>query len=180
MKALLLVLAVVVLAGGGAYYFYFKDHPISWMQGPELTTEKMPGSPGSTTGGRKDFKEVSARLQSAMDRVPVNLREARQIPTYALDTRSKLAPYLQLHPEYVTITQVCDLIIDVDQAFAEHQEKCGLAPASAAAVVPGQVRVTGGPNPAVYQQRQTLWDNQRLQADSKVRQLLATLENRRL
>ena len=35
-------------------------------------------------------------------------------------------------------------------------------------------------NPGVYQQSQLIWDNQRLQADGKVRQLLATLENRRL
>jgi hypothetical protein len=180
MKALLLVL-VLVLAGGGAYYFYFKDHPLSWTQGPELTANSTPGGPGTQTAtGKKDFKELCSRLQGAMDHIPVNLHDARQLPNYALDTRSKLAPHLQLHTEYVTLTQVCDLIIDADQAFVDHQEKCGFTPAGTALNPGERPRPASAPGAAVYDAQQALWNNQRLQADSKVRQLLATLENRRL
>ena len=128
MKILLLVL-VLALAGGGAYYFYFKDHPLAWTRGPELAAK--PAAGGSTPAGKKDFKDLCARLQGAMDRVPVSLRDARQLPTDALDIRSKLAPHLQMHDEYVTLTQVCDLIIDADQVFTDHQEKCGLVPVTA-------------------------------------------------
>ena len=121
MKAFLIVL-VLALAGGGAYYFYFKDHPVSWMQGPELAAGTPVGGLGAKSDGRKDFKELSAQLQGAMNHIPANLHDARQIPTVAIDTRSRLAPYLKLHVEYVTVTQVCDLIIDADQAFAERQK----------------------------------------------------------
>ncbi len=176
----LLVLLVLALAGGGAYHFYLKDHPVSWLQGPELVAGTPAGGAAGRSDGRKDFKELSAQLQGAMNRIPANLRDARQIPNVAIDIRSRLAPYLKLHAEYVTITQVCDLIIDADQAFAERQEKCGLAPAVTSASPQERTRVVNNPNPGAYQPSQVIWDNQRLQADTKVRQLLATLENRRL
>ncbi len=179
MKAFL-VLLVLALAGGGAYYFYFKDHPVSWMQGPELVAGSPAGRPGAKSDGRKDFKELSAQLQGAMNRIPANLHDARQIPTVAIDIRSRLAPYVGMHAEYTTVTQVCDVIIDADQVFAERQEKCGLAPAANGASPQERARTVNNQNPGAYQPGQVIWDNQRLQADSKVRQLLATLENRRL
>lgn len=179
MKVFLVVL-VLALAGVVAYRFYFRDHPISLTQGPEIAGS-VPGNPGgSASGGRKDFKELCSRLQGAMDHVPVTLREVRQIPVYALDVRSKLAPHLQLHSEYVTATQVCDLIIDADQAFADHQERCGLVPPGTVTGPGERPRPVATPTAAAYEAQQSLWNNQRLQADSKVRQLLATLENRRL
>ena len=175
MKILLLVLGLA-LAGAGAYFFYFRDHPISLSQGPE-SASGPDGGPGPGSSGKKDFKEVNARLQSAMDHVPANLREARQMPTYAFDTRSRLAPYVQMHAEYVTLTQACDLIINADQAFADHQVKCGLATGT---TPQERARAASAANAGAYQQQQTIWENQRRQADSKVRQLLATLENKRL
>ena len=178
MKAFLVAL-VLVAVGAGAYYFHFRDHPISWMQGPEIVSGTA-GSPGASPTAKKDFKELNARLQSAMDHVPANLHDARQLPTYALDTKSRLAPHLHLHEEYATIDQVCDLIIDADQVFVDHQQRCGLAPVSPGASVQERARAAGATGAAAYQQQQTLWDSQRRQADSKVRQLLATLENKRL
>ena len=176
MKALLIVL-VLAVAGAGAYYFYFRDHPISWMQGPE-SASRVAG--GSASTARKDFKELNARLQSAMDHIPISLHDARQLPTYALDTKSRLAPYVHLHEEYVTVDQACDLIINADQVFLEHQQKCGLAPAALGASAQERARAANAAGPVVYQQHQTIWDSQRRQSDSKVRQLLATLENKRL
>ncbi len=180
MKALLLVL-VLAAAGFGAYHFYFRDHPISWMQGPEAGP--VPGGPGSTSTAKRDFKDLDARLQNDMDRIPTDLHGARQMPTHALATKSQVAPYLKLHEEYATLIQACDLIIEADQAFAEHQQKCGLAPAPLGANVQERARVASAANsagPAVYQQQQTIWDSQRRQSDTKVRQLLTTLDNKRL
>ncbi len=172
MKAFLVML-VLMAAGAGAYYFYFQDHPIPLVQGPEL-------APGAAPTAKKDFKELNARLQSAMDHVPANLHDTRQFPNYALDTKSRLTPYLQLHEEYMTINQVCDLIINADQTFLDHQQKCGLAPVGPGASAQERARAASAGGSAAYQQQQTLWDSQRRQSDSKVRQLLATLDNKRL
>ena len=80
----------------------------------------------------------------------------------------------------MTLTQACDLIINADQAFVEHQQRCGLAPAALGATAEERLRASSQAGPAVCQQHQTLWDGQRRQSDTKVRQLLATLENKRL
>ena len=178
MKAFLIVL-VFAAAGAGAYYFYFRDHPISLVQGPEAVSSPAAGS-GAAPAAKKDFKEFNARLQSAMDHIPTNLRDARQLPAYALDTKARLAPYLQLHTEYTTIDQACDLIINADQTFVDHQQRCGLAPADPGASAQERARSASTPNPPAYHQQQPLWDGQRRQSHSKGRQLLATLENKRL
>ncbi len=179
MKALLLVL-LLGLAGVGAYYFYFRDKPFAWSQGPELAAASPGASGRSAATGPKDFKALDAALQADMDHVPANLHAPRQMPTHALETRTRLTPYVQLHAEYQTLTDACDVIIAADQAFAEHQERCGFAAPPPGPGAPARLR-TSGPAPAiVLEQQQALWDNQRQQADGKVRQLLATLENRRL
>lgn len=174
MKVLLL-LFLLVLAGIGFYRFYLPDHPISWLRGPE-TLDK--GSPAPTA--KKDFKDLSAVLQGDMDRIPRDLREARQMPTHAFDVKSRVAPHLQEHTEYRTLTQVCDLIINADQDFSERQGKCGLGQVGAGSTAPERARASAGPSAAAYQQQEPLWDGRRRQTDNDVRLKLASLENRRL
>ncbi len=179
MKFLLLALAVT-LAVAGSYFFYFRDHPFVWSQGPEVSASPSGRQSASAPDAPHGFKDLCAQLQDDMNRIPASLREPRRMPTHALETRSRLAPYLQLHAEYQTAAQACDLIIDADQAFADHQAKCGVAPAGAGATAPDRAWAASTPVANVYLQHQSLWDNQRQQADGKVRQLLAGLENRRL
>ena len=181
MKTLLLVL-VLALAAVGSYFFYFRHHPLAWSQGPELSASAPPSGrrAASVPDASKGFKELCGQLQDDMNRIPTSLRDARHLPARALETRTRLTPYLQLHAEYQTVTQACDLIIDADQAFAEHQVKCGFAPAGAGTTPQDRAWAASTPVANVYQQHQTLWENQRHQADGKVRQLLAGLENRQL
>ena len=174
MKVLLLVL-VLVLAGVGVYRFYLKDHPLSFMQGPEAATAKK----DAAAVAKKDFKDLSALLQGDMDHIPRDLHDARQMPTHAYDVKARVAPYLNLHDEYRTVTQVCDLIISADQDFGERQNKCGLAKLGVGATAAEKARAAN-PSGALYQQQEPLWDGRRRQADNDVRAKLATLENRRL
>ena len=114
-----------------------------------------------------------------MDHIPRDLREARQMPNHAYDVKSRIAPYLNLHEEYRTVTQVCDAIISADQDFNERQAKCGLGKPGMGATYQDKLRAAN-PSNGIYQQQQPLWDGRRRQVDSEVHTRLATLENRRL
>ena len=143
MKALLLVLLLAV-AGFVAYRFYLQDylhdHPVSLSWLHSLSSAKSAVAPGTAPTAKKDCKDLDARLQSERDHIPINLRDARQLPTTALDTRSRISPYLGLHEEYMTLSQACDIIIEADQNFLEHQQKCGFAPAAQGASVQERAR----------------------------------------
>ncbi len=115
-----------------------------------------------------------------MERIPHDLREARQMPNHAYDVKSRVTPYLDLHEEYKTVTQVCDAIIAADQDFNDRQGKCGLAKLGPASTAQERTRAAIGPSTEIYKQQEPLWDNHRRQVDSEVRTKLATLENRRL
>ena len=181
MNAFLFVL-LLAAGGAGAYHLYIRDylhdHPISRMQG--YASAKSTGAAGSAPAAEKDFKELDARLQTEMNHIPVSLRDARQMPATTLDTRSRTSPYLALYEEYITLSQACDVIIEADQNFAEHQQKCGFAPAPAGASAQERARAASAAGPAVYQQQQTIWNSQRKLSDGKLRQLLATLDTRPL
>ena len=180
MKAFLFLI-VLVLAAAGYYQFYLKDHPPSWLPGSsELSSSQSADSSVATPVGKKDFKEVSALLQGDMDRLPINLREARQMPSHAFDIKSRLAPHLQLHEEYRTLTAVCDTIIGADQDFDQRQAKCGLGQLGAGATAQDRARAAAGPNTGMYQQQEPLWEARRRQADTDVRLKLGGLENHRL
>ncbi len=178
MKVFLLLL-VLVLAGAGFYKFYLKDHPPAWLRASEESSSSKADT-SSAPVGKKDFKEVSILLQGDMDHIPVNLRDARQMPSHAFDIKSRVAPYIQMHEEYKTLTFVCDTIIGADQNFGERQGKCGLGQAGPGASAHDRAQAAAGMNTAVYQQQEPLWEARRRQADSDVRSKLATLENHRL
>ena len=171
----LLVLIVLALAAGAAYQFYFKDHPLSLLQGPEAAAKK-----DAAAVAKKDFKDLSNLLLGDMDHLPHDLREARQMPNHAYDVKGRVAPYLDLHEEYRTVTQVCDAIIVADQDFSDRQGKCGLAKPGPGATAQERARAAAGVNTEAYKQQEPLWNSHRRQAESEVRAKLATLENRRL
>ena len=173
MKVLLLLL-VLVLAGVGVYRFHLQDHPLSFMQGPEAAAKK-----DAAAVAKKDFKDLSTLLQGDMNHIPRDLHDTRQMPNHAFDVKARVAPFLSLHDEYRTLTQVCDLIISADQDFSERQNKCGLAKPGLGATAAEKARAAS-PSNAAYQQQEPLWDGRRRQADNDVRAKLATLENRRL
>ena len=171
----LLVLIVLALAAGAAYQFYFKTHPLSFLQGPEAAAKK-----DAAAVAKKDFRDLSNLLQGDMDHIPHDLREARQMPNHAYDVKGRIAPYLDLHEEYRTVTQVCDAIIGADQDFGERQGKCGLAKPGLGSPAQERARAAAGVNTEAYKQQEPLWDSRRRQIDSEVRAKLTTLENRRL
>ena len=80
MKAFLLLL-VLVLAGAGYYQYYLKDHPPTWLPGPEASSSATTSSKSESVG-KKDFKELCTLLQGDMDRIPMNLRDARRMPSH--------------------------------------------------------------------------------------------------
>ena len=113
-----------------------------------------------------------------MDRIPMNLRDARQMPSHAFDIKSRVAPYIQAHEEYRTLTLVCDTIIARTRISGSARASAGFGPPGPGAR-PGSRRAAAV-RTAVYQQQESLWEIHRRQADADVRTKLATLENHRL
>ena len=146
---ILVTLAVVALLAVIAV-FYFGGEAV------DLTT----ATPAPAVAPKLDFTALSTVLQQDMSNIPTSLDAPRIAPAKTFNVKSRLASAAAPPPEYQTLGHVCELIIDADQ---EHSVRHAEAQQSADA--------------ALHAQMQANWDAYRVQTDSEVHRLLASLKS---
>ena len=173
------LLTLIILVGIG-YYIYrekFSDTATLSTIAPTVETQSSSHS----------FDTVSALLEQDMKSIPTALDGAASTPAHAYDVKRKVRPYLNLHPEYQTLTHVCDLIIGAEAERdtlqqSSHAEESRTtyhsvldqdSPKKQAAL----------PNPAIqqgaiHQRMEATWNDHRARTAQEVDRLLGTLKGR--
>ena len=201
----LFILAVLL---GLAYFFLYDngyDQLRSLMVTPRPTrSADAPATPGGNppTGGAS-FDGVTALLRQDMDAIPVALDGPGRPPVNAQAVKRKLVTSLNLHPEYQTLTQACDLIIDADAqrtpfqassraeqdriSFGGTLDNTGsmdhAVPASGHALAlqkQAQDAKVKMDQQAIHQRVESSWSSYRTRTAGQVQQLLASLAGKHI
>ena len=201
----LLILAVLL---GVAYYFFFYQKgqeapaaPVAAESPAASSPAAAPAAQASDPANSHSFDTVLALLRQDMDAIPTALDGPGHPPVNAIAIKRRVRPYLNVHGEYLIITQACDLIIRADAQRSTFQESCraeqGRASFDNALTVdnsphsaqnnnhvPGNLLLHTPPpatGPAAIHARvESSWNNYRTQTAAQVQGLLASLVGKHL
>ena len=175
MKKLLILLLLL----GLAYYFYHDRFSDNTVVNIAPTVEAKHSS--------HDFEAVSSLLEQDMNNIPVSLDGDGPKPTHAYDVKHKVHPYLNVHPEYQVLTQVCDVIIGADterdalrQSTRAEQSRTTF---HSSLDQPSPEKHKALPDPAIQQnairqRTESTWGAERSRAAVEVQHLLGTLKGK--
>ena len=201
----LFILAVLL----GLAYFFLYDNGYDHLKALVVTAPSptpsatAPSTPGVTPPSGRSFDGVTALLRQDMDAIPAALDGPGHPPVNAQVIKRKLFPSLTMHPEYQTLTQACDLIIDADVQRSTFQVSCHAeqtrisfggtlnstgamdhaVPASGRALAvqkEAQEAKLKVDQQAIHQRVESAWSNYRARTTDQVQQLLASLEGKHL
>lgn len=181
MKNLLIILVILLAA---TYYLRPEWFSVFNFQSAPPTVVTTPGA------NSHSFDAVSTQLQGDMDSIPTALDGAAPRPAHAYDVKHKLARYVNLHPEYQTLTQVCDLIIEAEAQRDTLQQSAHAAQARttfhSALDYVDKKHPTPPPTPAqdlsaaAHQHAEGEWSSYRAKTSGEVARLLDTLKGKTL
>ena len=204
---MLLILAVLL---GVAYYFFFSRQGQEAPAAPvaaDIPSAPSPAAASAQTSGpanpanSSSFDGVTALLRQDLDAIPTALDGPGHLPANAIAIKRRVRPYLNVHGEYVIITQACDLIIRADAQRTTFQQSCHAEQSRASfdnaltvdhsphsaqnnRHVPGNLLLQTpppqtGPD-AIHTRVESSWISYRAQTESQVQGLLAPLAGRHL
>ena len=197
MKVLLLLL---VLLGVAYYFFYGKGGEKKAPVVADIPASAGPAAPTPTPVDLHSFDSVTILLRQDLNAIPASIDGPGHPPANALAIKRKIRPYVNLHPEYQTLTQACDLIINADAQRNTLQAACrdeqtrttfdnslnhDTSPHSAIknAHVPGGLLATvpaEAAQKAIHTRIEGSWSNYRAQTVGQVQHLLGMLAGKRL
>ena len=116
---------------------------------------------------RLDFAPIVALLEKDMSSIPISLDDSGPTPANAFRVKARLQSSDATHPQYQTLSQACELIIDTDKEHSVRQGQDRQAQEASASAA----------RTALHAQAQAGWDAYRQQTDTEVRRLFGTLKN---
>ena len=173
------LLVLIILLGVG-YYIYrvkFADKVGLGSLAPKVEVQSSSHS----------FDTVSAQLTQDMNNIPSTLDGASATPAHAYDVKRKVRPYLNLHPEYQTLSRVCDLIIGADAERNALQQSSraeqGRTTFHSILDEPSSQKQAALPSPAlqqgaIQQRTEATWNVRRASTAQEVERLLDTLKGK--
>ena len=173
------LLILIVLLGVGYYIYRVKFADNVGLNTIAPTVE--------TRSSSHSFDTVSAQLEQDMQGVPNSIDGAAPTPAHAYDVKRKVRPYLNLHQEYQTLTQVCDLIIgaDAERSALQQSTHAEQTRTTFHSVLdqPSLQKKAALPDPsiqqgAIHQSVEATWNNRRAQTAAEVERLLGTLKGK--
>ena len=196
MKVLLILL---VLLSAAYYFFVYEKGPGKTTTAPTEAAVGANATPSAAAAvaDNHGFDGVVALLRTEMNAVPAPLDGPGPNLANAQSIRRKVRPYVNTHPEYATLTQACDLIIQANAQRGAFQDSCrseqsrlGFKTAlthdtSIGAALP-KGKSTPPPPPvdqtqaAVHQRFENSWASYRAQTDRQVQGLLNSLAGKHL
>ena len=194
MKVLLILL---VLLAAAYYFFVYEKGPGKTTTAPTEAAAGANATPSAAAADNHSFDGVVALLRTEMNAVPAPLDGPGPNLANAQSIRRKVRPYVNTHPEYATLTEACDLIIQANAQRGAFQDSCrseqsrlGFKTAlthdtSIGAALP-KGKSTPPPTPtdqtqaAVHQRFENSWASYRAQTDRQVQGLLNSLAGKHL
>ena len=192
-------LVIIILAAAGGYYWY----NVRGTSAPAVAATPAPAAQPSATPSGAGFDSLTTLLQGDMDGIPKPLDGKGRPPTNAVAIKRKVSGYVNVHPEYLVLTQACDLILQADAQRAASQQNCHAAETRASfgtslssdsamdhAVPTGRrgaaadkvdpAVAAAAATAAIHKRFEDEWAAYRGQTDDKVHSLLASLAGKRL
>ena len=173
------LLILVVLLGIGYYIYTVK---FADKVGLDAIAPKV-----ELQSSSRSFDAVSAQLTQDMNSIPASLDGAAATPAHAYEVKRRVRPYLNLHPEYQTLTRVCDLIIGADaerHAFQQSDRAEQNRTTFHSFLESDSLQKKAAlPNPAIqqeaiHQRTESTWNEHRAQTAQEVARLLDTLKGK--
>ena len=173
------LLILVILLGIGYYIYQVKFADKVGLDSIAPKVELQSSS--------RSFDKVSALLTQDMNNIPTALDGADATPAHAYEVKRKVHPYLNLHPEYQTLSRACDLIIGADaerralqQSSHAEQHRTTFHSFLESASPEKQAAL---PDPAIqqgaiHQRTEATWNEHRTQTAQEVARLLGTLKGK--